>query len=124
MGGCSSSEAYKPQRYGSGLRRRRLKSTTRRTFELRPYTAARPSVRPFAPPGDPPPDNMTPGQTGTWNNQRQPENQWVLHPAIDGCSSAPPPPHHPGKEDKPWTSSNVCSAYRLTVAMARLRHSI
>jgi hypothetical protein len=50
------------------------------------------NVPPFTPPGDPPPDGMTPGQTGTWNNQRQPANQWILHPAIDGCSDAPPPP--------------------------------
>jgi len=53
------------------------------------------NVPPFTPPGDNPPGDMTPGQTGTWNNQRQPENQWVLHPAIDGCSGTSPPPPPP-----------------------------
>ena len=51
-------------------------------------------VPPYTPQGDPPPDGMTTGQTETWNNQRQPDNQWILHPDIDGCrgSSRPIPP--------------------------------
>jgi len=53
------------------------------------------NVPPFAPPGDPPPAGMTPGQTGTWNNQRQPANQWVLHPDLDGCRDTQPPPPPP-----------------------------
>jgi hypothetical protein len=49
-------------------------------------------VPPFAPPGPgAAPSGMTTGQTAVWNNQRQPENQWVLHPAIDGCLPAGPP---------------------------------
>jgi hypothetical protein len=49
-------------------------------------------VPPFAPPGPgPTPTGMTPGQTGVWNSQRQPENQWYLHPAIDGCRPGDPP---------------------------------
>jgi hypothetical protein len=53
------------------------------------------NVPPFTPPGDNAPDGMTSGQTGTWTNQRQPENQWILHPDLDGCrgsSPNPPPP--------------------------------
>jgi len=34
------------------------------------------------------PASMTPGQEGTWDNQRQPENRWNDHPAIDGCAPA------------------------------------
>jgi len=34
-----------------------------------------------APPGPP----LTPKQRETSDNQQQPENQWVLHPAVDGC---------------------------------------
>jgi hypothetical protein len=49
------------------------------------------NVPPFTPPGDPPPDGMTGGQTGTWNNQRQPANQWILHPDLDGCRDTDPP---------------------------------
>lgn len=49
-------------------------------------------VPPFTPPRDPPPQGMTPGQTGVWNNQRQPANQWILHPDIDGCRDTQPPP--------------------------------
>jgi hypothetical protein len=49
-------------------------------------------VPPFTPAGDTPPDGMTSGQTETWNNQRQPGNQWILHPDLDGCRGSPPPP--------------------------------
>jgi hypothetical protein len=50
-------------------------------------------VPPFTPPGSgPPPTDMNPGQTQVWNNQRQPENQWYLHPEIDGCRPTEPPP--------------------------------
>jgi hypothetical protein len=53
-------------------------------------------VPPFAPPGPgPTPAGMTPGQAEIWNNQRQPQNQWYLHPAIDGCRTAEPPPMDP-----------------------------
>lgn len=31
------------------------------------------------------PTGMTPPQQKTWDEQRQPENRWVIHPAIDGC---------------------------------------
>jgi len=34
-----------------------------------------------APPGPP----LTPKQRETYDNQQKPENQWVLHPAVDGC---------------------------------------
>lgn len=34
-----------------------------------------------APPGPP----LTPGQRETFDNQQRPENQWVLHPDVDGC---------------------------------------
>jgi hypothetical protein len=34
-----------------------------------------------APPGPP----LTPKQQETYDNQQKPENQWVLHPAVDGC---------------------------------------
>ena len=53
------------------------------------------NVPPFTPPGDKPPDGMTSAQTQTWNTQRQPDNQWILHPVLDGCrgsSPKPPPP--------------------------------
>ena len=53
------------------------------------------NVPPFAPPGDNLLGGMTPGQTGTWTNQRQPENQWIVHPALDGCRGAPPDPPPP-----------------------------
>jgi hypothetical protein len=38
------------------------------------------------------PVGMTPAQTTTYDNQLQPENQWIFHPAIDGCTPAQPPP--------------------------------
>jgi hypothetical protein len=50
------------------------------------------SIPPFTPPGDKPPDGMTSGQALVWNNQRQPENQWILHPELDGCRGSSPPP--------------------------------
>jgi hypothetical protein len=50
------------------------------------------NVPPFTPPGDRPPAGMTPGQTQTWDNQRLPENQWILHPNLDGCRGTPPSP--------------------------------
>ena len=34
-----------------------------------------------AAPGSP----LTPKQRETYDNQQKPENQWVLHPAVDGC---------------------------------------
>jgi len=34
-----------------------------------------------APPGPP----LTPKQRETHDNQQEPENQWVPHPAVDGC---------------------------------------
>jgi hypothetical protein len=34
-----------------------------------------------APPGPP----LTPKQRDTYDNQQKPENQWVLHPDVDGC---------------------------------------
>ena len=34
-----------------------------------------------APPGPP----LTPKQRDTYENQQKPENQWVLHPDVDGC---------------------------------------
>jgi hypothetical protein len=48
----------------------------------------------------PPPDGttatMTPAQLETQNAQQQPENQWQLHPVVDGCAgSIPPPPSTP-----------------------------
>lgn len=42
-------------------------------------------VPPFAPPGGTAPTGMSAGQAAVWDSQRQPENQWYLHPAIDGC---------------------------------------
>ncbi|HLZ85114.1 MAG TPA: hypothetical protein VKQ54_16230 [Caulobacteraceae bacterium] len=30
--------------------------------------------------------------TLTANNQAQPQNQWTLHPLVDGCTQTPPPP--------------------------------
>ena len=53
------------------------------------------NVPPFTPPGDKPPDGMTSGQAQTWNNQRQPDNQWILHPDLDGCRGSPPKPRPP-----------------------------
>jgi hypothetical protein len=38
------------------------------------------------------PQSMTPAQQRTWDAQRQPENRWVLHPAIDACTPQQPPP--------------------------------
>jgi hypothetical protein len=38
------------------------------------------------------PTGMTPGQQATWDGQRQPENRWVIHPAIDGCLPKGAPP--------------------------------
>lgn len=35
-----------------------------------------------APPGPP----LTPKQRETYDNQQRPENQWVLHPDVDGCT--------------------------------------
>jgi hypothetical protein len=53
------------------------------------------NVPPFTPPRDPAPPGMTSGQAGVWNSQIQPENQWFLHPAIDGCQPGEPPPRDP-----------------------------
>jgi hypothetical protein len=44
------------------------------------------------PPRDPDggrPDGMTPEQEATYDGQRQPEHQWVLHPLVDGCDPGP-----------------------------------
>jgi len=50
-------------------------------------------VPPFAPPSQgPAPTGMSSGQTEVWNSQRQPQNQWYLHPVIDGCTPKEPPP--------------------------------
>lgn len=32
------------------------------------------------------PKAMTPAQEETWENQRQPEHRWNLHPSVDGCA--------------------------------------
>jgi hypothetical protein len=37
------------------------------------------------------PASMTPSQQQTWDAQQRPENQWQLHPLVDGCQ----PPEHP-----------------------------
>ncbi len=48
------------------------------------------------PPPDGTPTTMTPAQLGTLNAQGQPENQWTIHPAVDGCvGSISPPPQPP-----------------------------
>jgi hypothetical protein len=39
--------------------------------------------RPNEPDGRPP--GMTPEQSDVWDEQQQPEHNWVLHPDIDGC---------------------------------------
>lgn len=47
------------------------------------------------PPYDDPgvrPIGMTPGQTATYDNQLAPENQWIFHPLVDGCTPTQPPP--------------------------------
>ena len=51
---------------------------------------------PYAPPGTRPSD-MTPAQAATYDNQLDPSNQWVYHPAIDGCGplEGPPAPSSP-----------------------------
>ncbi len=51
------------------------------------------NVPPYAPPGAKPTD-MTPAQTTTYTNQLDPSNQWIFHPAVDGCTGGdqPPPP--------------------------------
>jgi hypothetical protein len=49
---------------------------------------------PYAPPGTAPTD-MTAAQQQTYENQRDPGNQWIFHPLVDGCDDAsthPPPP--------------------------------
>ena len=37
------------------------------------------------------PASMTPSQQQTWDAQQEPQNQWQLHPAVDGCQ---PPDSH------------------------------
>lgn len=49
------------------------------------------------PPSDPGkrPAGMTPAQGSTYDAQLEPQNRWILHPAIDGCQpTEPPPPLH------------------------------
>jgi hypothetical protein len=38
-------------------------------------------------------DTLTPEQRDVLHRQQQPENNWALHPAVDGCvpSHEPPP---------------------------------
>lgn len=38
------------------------------------------------------PTGMTPAQGTVYDNQQRPENQWVLHPDVDGCAPTEPPP--------------------------------
>ncbi|HEX8110737.1 MAG TPA: hypothetical protein VF516_23560 [Kofleriaceae bacterium] len=40
------------------------------------------------------PQGMTPEQSTVYDNQQRPENQWVIHPYVDGCEpvETPPPP--------------------------------
>jgi hypothetical protein len=48
-----------------------------------------------APPYDGPgvrPADMSPAQTGVFDSQVAPEQQWVLHPLVDGCAAGEPPP--------------------------------
>lgn len=42
-----------------------------------------PTSGPLAPGAKP--KGMTPAQETVWNGQRQPDNQWVFHPFVDGC---------------------------------------
>jgi hypothetical protein len=50
---------------------------------------------PYAPPGSVPTE-MTAAQQQTYDSQRDPSNQWILHPLIDGCATdqPQPPPIH------------------------------
>ena len=36
--------------------------------------------------------SLTPAQLAVYASQRQPENQWMLHPLIDGCAAGELPP--------------------------------
>jgi hypothetical protein len=47
------------------------------------------------PPPGATPGTMTPAQSTTWQAQRQPANQWQLHPAVDGCQGSILPPPAP-----------------------------
>jgi len=38
------------------------------------------------------PTGMTPDQEEVWETQQQPQNDWELHPDIDGCEPEPEPP--------------------------------
>lgn len=46
---------------------------------------------PYAPPGSVPTE-MTASQQQTYDNQRDPSNQWIFHPLVDGCATDQPPP--------------------------------
>jgi len=51
-----------------------------------------PGVKPVGEPGkaeEGKPEGMTPKQEELWDRQRQPENRWIYHPAVDNC--VPPP---------------------------------
>lgn len=58
--------------------------------ELSKVPPSPPSVPPVA--GAPPPRGLTPAQTQTRDAQARPENRWVYHPAIDGCTPQQDPP--------------------------------
>jgi hypothetical protein len=47
------------------------------------------------------PQGMTPEQETIWDNQQQPENDWELHPYVDGSKPPPPPPSPPEPEPEP-----------------------
>jgi hypothetical protein len=51
---------------------------------------------PYAPQGTTP-TGMTAEQQQTYDNQLEPANQWIFHPAVDGCDPGvePPPPPPP-----------------------------
>ncbi|MDQ6805927.1 MAG: hypothetical protein M3065_13385 [Actinomycetota bacterium] len=49
---------------------------------------------PYAPPGSVPTD-MTSVQQQTHENQRDPRNQWIFHPLVDGCDASAQPPRPP-----------------------------
>jgi hypothetical protein len=50
---------------------------------------------PHTPAGGAKPAGMTPEQTAVYDAQARPENRWILHPAVDGCTPGEPEPEPP-----------------------------
>jgi hypothetical protein len=61
------------------------------------------------PPPDATPATMTQAQSMTWQAQREPANQWQMHPVVDGCQGSIPPAPVPPTQGASGPTSDAYS---------------